>query len=122
MCVPWHTSISCTLSLTETTVSTNSSCGCEIAGSGSGVHGDWLADDESISYELSDGLAGVGIGDLAGLIRIEPNLALSTSYNGCREALLCSEIDPEEFEMLAAGPLKTSMTRLPMRPESNRAS
>lgn len=86
------------------------------------MHGDWLADDESISHELSDGLAGVGIGDLAGLIRIEPNLSLSASYDGCREALLCSEIDPEEVDILAADPLKFTMTRLPMTSESNRAS
>jgi len=58
----WHTSISRTLSLSETAVSTNSSCSSELTGAGSGVHGDWLANDEAICDELSDGLSGVGIG------------------------------------------------------------
>jgi hypothetical protein len=43
------------------------------------VHGDRLLDDKAISYELSDSLAGVGVGDLAGFIRIKPDLALSTA-------------------------------------------
>ncbi len=58
------------------------------------VHGDGLSDDETICNELADGLAGVGIGDLAGLIGIEPDLALSTTDDGRREALLGGEIDP----------------------------
>jgi hypothetical protein len=43
------------------------------------VHGDRLLDDEAIGNELSDGLAGVGIGNLAGLIGIKPDLALSAA-------------------------------------------
>jgi len=92
--VPWHTGISRTLPLTETTVSTQSSSGGEFAGAGSGVHGDGLADDEAICNELADGLARVGIGDLAGLVGIKPDLALSTAYDGCRKALLGGEVDP----------------------------
>ncbi len=52
------------------------------------VHGDLLADDEAIRDELADGLAGVGVGDFAGLIGIEPDLALSAADDGGREALL----------------------------------
>jgi hypothetical protein len=58
------------------------------------VHGDGLSDDETICNELSDGLAGVGVGDLAGFIRIEPDLALSAADDRRREALLGGEVDP----------------------------
>ena len=58
------------------------------------MHSDWLSDDEAISNELSDSLAGVGVGDFAGLIGIKPDLALSAAYDGSREALLGCEIDP----------------------------
>lgn len=60
------------------------------------VHGDWLADDEAISDELADGLAGVGVGDLGDLIRVEPDLALSASHNGRREALLGTKVNPKD--------------------------
>jgi len=58
------------------------------------VHGDGFADDEAIGNELSDRLARVCIGDLAGLIGVEPDLALSTAYDGGRQALLSCEVDP----------------------------
>jgi hypothetical protein len=58
------------------------------------VHGDRLSDDEAICNELSDSLARVGVGDLAGLIRIKPDLALSAADDGGCEALLCGEVDP----------------------------
>jgi hypothetical protein len=58
------------------------------------VHGDGLADDEAIGHELSDGLAGVGVGDFAGLVGIKPDLALSAADDGGRQALLGGEIDP----------------------------
>jgi hypothetical protein len=58
------------------------------------VHGNWLADDEAICDELSDGLAGVGVRDFAGLVGIEPDLALSTANDGGRQALLGCEVDP----------------------------
>jgi len=88
-----HTSICSTLSLTKTTVSTNSSCSCEFPGARSRVHGDGLSDDEAICDELSDGLAGVSIRDFAGLIGIKPDLALSAANDGGREALLSGEVD-----------------------------
>lgn len=58
------------------------------------MHGNGLADDEAICDELSDGLAGVGIGDFAGLVGIEPDLALSAADDGGRQTLLGSEVDP----------------------------
>ena len=58
------------------------------------MHGDRLSDDEAICNELSDSLAGVGVGDLAGLIGIEPDLALSAADDRGRKALLGGEVDP----------------------------
>ena len=58
------------------------------------MHSDGLADDEAICDELSDGLAGVGVGDFAGLVGVEPDLALSAADDGGRQALLGSEVDP----------------------------
>jgi len=89
----WHTSVRSTLPLTETTVSTNSARSSEVPGARSRVHGDGLADDEAISHELSDGLAGVGVGDFAGLVGVKPDLALSAAYDGGRQAFLGGEID-----------------------------
>ena len=93
-CVPWHTSVLGTLPLTETTVATNSSSGGQLPGAGTRVHGDGLADDEAILDELADGLTGVGVGDFAGLVGVEPDLALSATDHGGREALLSAEVDP----------------------------
>ena len=58
------------------------------------MHDNGLSDDEAICNELSDGLAGVGVGDLADLVGIEPDLALSAACDGCRQALLGGEVDP----------------------------
>jgi hypothetical protein len=88
-----HTSIRSTLPLTKTTVSTNSSCSCEFPGTRSRMHGNGLSDDEAICDELSDSLAGIGVGDLAGLIGVEPDLALSAADNGCCQTLLGGEVD-----------------------------
>ena len=74
-----HTGIGSTLSLTVATVSAFSSGKVQLAGSGSRVHGDGLADDEAIGDELSDRLTRVGVGDLALLIGVEPNLALAAA-------------------------------------------
>jgi hypothetical protein len=60
------------------------------------VHGDRLLDDKAILDELSDGLAGVGVGDFTCLIGIKPDLALSAAYDRGRKALLGGEIDPIE--------------------------
>ena len=60
------------------------------------MHGDGLSDDEAIGDQLADGLAGVGVGDLADLIGVEPDLALAASEDAGRKALLGSQIDPAE--------------------------
>jgi hypothetical protein len=77
-------------------VSTDSPCLVQCSGSGSGVHGDGLADDEAICDKFADGLAGVGIGDFVDFIRVKPNLALATADDGRRQALLSSKVDPAE--------------------------
>lgn len=58
------------------------------------MHGDGLADDEAIGHELSDGLAGVGIGNLAHFVGVEPDLALSASDDGGGKPLLSAEVHP----------------------------
>lgn len=66
----------------------------QLSSSGARVHSDGLSDDEAIGYELADCLTGVGVGDFVHFVRIEPNLALATAYNGGRKALLGTEVDP----------------------------
>jgi hypothetical protein len=80
-CIPWHTSIRSTLPLTETSVSANSSGSSQGTGTGTRVHSDGLADDEAILDELADGLAGVGVGNLADLVGVKPDLALAAADN-----------------------------------------
>lgn len=58
--------------------------------------GDRLADDQAIGNELADGGAGVGVGDLVDLVRVEPDLALTAAGDGARQALLGAEVDPEK--------------------------
>ena len=58
------------------------------------MHSNGFADDEAICNELSDCLTGVGVRDLAGLVRIEPDLTFAAANNGGRKALLGSEVDP----------------------------
>ena len=93
-CIPGHTSVGGTLPLTETTVTANAAGGSQLTGTGARVHGDGLADDEAILDELADGLARVGVGNLAGLVGVEPDLALAAADNGGRKALLRAEVDP----------------------------
>lgn len=52
------------------------------------MHGNWLADDEAITDELSDGLARVGIGNFVALGGVEPDFSLSAADHGRSEALL----------------------------------
>ena len=92
--LPGHTSVLGTLPLTETSVSADSSGGGQLSGTGTGVHGDGLSDDEAIGDELADGLAGVGVGDLVDLIGVEPDLALAAAKDIGREALLSTQVDP----------------------------
>lgn len=74
-----HTGIGGTLTLTVTTVSALSAGEVQLAGARSRVLGGGLSDDEAIGDELSDGLARVGVGDLALLVGVEPNLALAAA-------------------------------------------
>lgn len=66
----------------------------ERAGAGARVHGNGLADDQAIADQLADGLAGVGIGDLVDLVRVEPDLTLAAADHGGGEALLGAKVDP----------------------------
>lgn len=91
-----HTGVGRTLSLTVATVSALPPGEVQIAGTGAGVLGNGLADDEAIGEELSDRLAGVGVGDLALLVGVEPDLALAAADNRGREALLGAQVDPIE--------------------------
>lgn len=66
----------------------------ELAGARARVHGDGLSDDEAIADELADGLAGVGVADLANLVGVEPDLALAAAEHRRGQALLGSQVDP----------------------------
>ena len=88
-----HTSILGTLPLTKSTVATNPSGGSQGTSTGTRVHCDGFADDETIGHEFADGLAGVGVGNFIDFVGIQPDLALSASNNGRRKALLRAEID-----------------------------
>lgn len=88
-----HTGLLGTLTLTQTAVSADSAGGVELTGTDAGVHGNGLADDEAIADELTDGLTGVGVGDLIHLIGVEPNLALAAAHHGGGQALLGAKVD-----------------------------
>lgn len=99
-----HSSIRSTLPLTEPPVPSNPTCRSQLPRASTRVHGDRLANDEAISDELADGLAGVGVRDLVDFVRVEPDLALSTVGDGGREALLRAEIDPAGEGWLVGDP------------------
>lgn len=67
------------------------------------MHGDRLADDEAIGDKLADGLAGVGVGNLADLVRVEPDLAFAAVGDRGREALLSAEVYPDRRTPLVFG-------------------
>lgn len=92
--IPGHTGVLGTLPLTETTVATLATGQVQLTGTAARVHGNGLADDEAIGNELADGLTGVGVGDLAGLVGVEPDLALTAANYGGSQALLSTEVDP----------------------------
>lgn len=58
------------------------------------MHRHGLSNDEAIGNELSDCLARVGVGDLALLIGIQPDLALAAADDRRGETLLSSQVDP----------------------------
>lgn len=76
-----HTGIGGTLSLTETSVTTEELGGVSLSHSEAGVDLDRLADDETILEELTDGLTGVGSRNLGDLIRVKPDTTLTTSLH-----------------------------------------
>ena len=45
------------------------------------VDGDGLLDDQTVADELTDVLAGVGIGDLVDLVGVEPDLLFATFHD-----------------------------------------
>ena len=108
--IPGHTSVLGTLSLTETTVATLTAGLVQLPGARARVHGNGLADDEAIGDELADGLARVGVGDLAGLVRVEPDLALTAADNCGSQALLSTEVDPVDGVLSAICAMDDSMT------------
>ena len=75
-------------------MSSNSPSGVEFSGAGTGVHGDGFADDEAIADQLADCLTGIGIGDLVGLVRVEPDLAFAAADHCGGQAFLSAEVDP----------------------------
>ena len=66
------------------------------------MHGNGLADDEAIIDELANRLAGVGVGDLVHFVGVEPDLALAAADDRRGKALLSSQVDPVEEELLSA--------------------
>lgn len=64
------------------------------------MHGDRLANDEAIGDEFTDGLTGIGVGNLVNFVRVEPDLAFAAVGHGRRQALLRAEIHPEEALVL----------------------
>lgn len=60
-------------------MSTDSSRCVQLSGSGSGVHGNGLSNNEAIADQLSDGLSRIGILNFVALRGIKPDLALSTA-------------------------------------------
>jgi len=69
-------------------VSPNTSRSSQLPSTGARVHSDLFADDEAIGYELTDGLARVGVGDFIDFVRVEPDLALAAARDGGGEPLL----------------------------------
>jgi hypothetical protein len=91
-----HTGIGGTLALTEATVAAVTAGQVELTSTGSRVHGNGLADDQAILDQLADGLAGVGVGDLADLVGVEPDLVLAAADDRGGQALLGTQVDPVE--------------------------
>ena len=91
---PGHPGVLGTLPLTEAPVPADPPRLVQGPRPGTRVHGDGLPDDEAILDELADGLPRVGVGDFAGFVRVEPDLALAAADDGRREALLGAKIDP----------------------------
>ena len=110
---PRHSGVRGTLSLTHTPVPSSPPRSGQLPGARARVHGNRLADDEAIADKLADRLAGVGVGDLVDLVRVEPDLALATVGHGGRQALLSAEVDPVREVMLVRLAWWVFVRRLP---------
>jgi hypothetical protein len=82
------------VTLTEAAVATDPAGEVQLTRARARVHGDGLLDDEAIGDELADGLPRVGVGDLADLIGVEPDLALTDAQDGRRQPLLGPQVNP----------------------------
>lgn len=112
VCIPGHTGVLGTLALTQATVTADTAGLVELTCAGTGVHGDGLADDQAIADELADGLAGVGVGDLAHLVGVEPDLALAAADHGGGEALLGGKVDPVVEKETLVSIMATHITKV----------
>ena len=95
-----HTGISGTLPLTEATVAADAAGQVQLTGTRPRVHRGRLADDEAIGDELANGHAGIGVGDLADLVGVQPDLVLATAQDGRGKTLLGTQVDPGEENTL----------------------
>ena len=86
-----HTSVGGTLPLTGAGVTALTTGFHVSADTGSRVHGDGLADDETILDQLAHMLARVGVGDLVVFVGVKPDLVLTALEDGRSETLLKSQ-------------------------------
>lgn len=84
----WHTGVGCTLSLTDTHVSSLAACQRVLAAAGPGVDRNRFANDKTILHQFTDLLAGVGVSDLIGLVRVQPDLLLAAAQDAGGQPLL----------------------------------
>lgn len=89
-----HAGIGGTLALSEAAVAADPAGEVQLAGARARVHCDGLLDDEAIGNQLADGLPRVGVGDLADLAGVQPDLALAAAQDGRRQALLGPQVNP----------------------------
>lgn len=89
-----HTGLGGTVTLTVTGVATLTLGLMTLTDAVAGVGDLGLADDETVLDELTDVLAGVGIGDLLDLVRVKPDLTLTTLHDASGKALLTGKVHP----------------------------
>jgi hypothetical protein len=83
-----HTGVGATFALTMTAVSTLSTLFLVLQGTSTGVDNLWLLDDETILNESLNLTAAVGVGDLADLVGVKPDFALTNLEHTSGKALL----------------------------------
>jgi len=98
-----HSGLLGTSSLTVAAMSALSSGLIESSCSSSRVDGGVSSNDDTVSDELSDAHSGVGEGDLAGLVGVEPQSLLSASKDGSSQSLLESQADHFIFILMIEG-------------------